>query len=135
MAGRHCYASKLISPSLELGEFAKTGLISSLSSSTDSQASTPKSTPGRRSSLSPIRLTPPMGSSKSLSLSTEKTPEKMHKFGEIYFINDEVNTLLLAVPLKKLDSGIVLLSLPMSRVGRFPSFLPSFFLLPLLVSD
>lgn len=119
MAGRHCYAAKLISPTLELGEFAKTGLISSLTPSTESQSSTPQSTPGRRSSLTPIRLTPPMGSRSSLNLtaSAEKTPEKIHKFGEVYFINDELDTLLLTVPLKKLDSGLVLLSLPMNRVG------------------
>lgn len=66
------------------------------------------------------------------NLSSEKTPERIHKFGEVYFINDELNTLLLTVPLKKLDSGIVLLTLPMNRVGEIGSFfeiskfLPSF---------
>jgi hypothetical protein len=57
------------------------------------------------------------------NLSSEKTPERVHKFGEVYFINDELNTLLLTVPLKKLDSGIVLLTLPMNRVGESPSLL------------
>jgi hypothetical protein len=135
MSGRHCYAAKVISPSLELAEYAKTGLVSSLTaaaSTTDSASSTPQTTPNRRSSLSPIRL------NFSTSPGPEKspTPDRLvHKFGEVYFINDEINTLLMAVPLKKLDSGLlprpvflsdgsphqetiglVLLALPMNRV-------------------
>jgi hypothetical protein len=67
-----------------------------------------------------MRLTPSLTSRSTPNLSIEKTPERIHKFGEVYFINDELNTLLLTVPLKKLDSGIVLLTLPMNRVGQIP---------------
>jgi hypothetical protein len=133
MSGRHCYAAKVISPSLELAEYAKTGHLSSLTTppttTSESASSTPQSTPTRRSSLSPIRLTPPMA---RLNFTSDKSPaldRVVHKFGEVYFINDEINTLLMAVPLKKLDSGpplpspsslttsgLVLLALPMNRV-------------------
>jgi hypothetical protein len=87
---------------LPLTEFAKTGLFPSLSP-VESQTSTPQSTPTLRSSLSSIRLTPPM-----------------IQRSKVYFF---INTLLLTVPLKKLDSGIVLLTLPMNLVGESLSLL------------
>ena len=130
MGGRHCYASCVLLPVFDPIEFAKTGTIQQISESV-SQLSTPGS---RRSSLSPAKgsgkspkkssfarrvslgrsSTPPPSAVEEKSL---KTPERPRKVGEVYFIYDELKTLLLSVPFKRLDSGVVLLAIPIHRIG------------------
>jgi hypothetical protein len=115
MGSRHCFPATILSPSLDLSDFSKNGQISSLSVRTESINTTPQSTPGRRSSLSPMSLTPPVGRRGSLTLSPttsteKKTPDRPRKIGEVFFIYDEINTLLLTVPVKKNDSGFSLSS-------------------------
>lgn len=130
MSGRHCFPATIISPVLDLAEFAKSGkfVSSATATSSNDNASPSPSTSSstRRSSLSPINSFSSLNRRTSLgtpnsdtkSNSFKLTPERNYKIGEVYFISDEINTFLLTVPIKRLDSGSILLSIPMNRVGK-----------------
>ena len=117
MGGRHCFASCVLVPTFDPAEFARTGSIVHNTSAPPSRQASPAGghssrakTPGSRSPKKPLSLvrrlslTPPApvdtGNDTAL-----KTPERPRKVGEVYFIYDELKTLLLSVPFKRLDSG------------------------------
>ena len=117
MSGRHCFASCVLLPAFDPAEFARTGSIVNLSCEPPSNQASPAGSRGSRvntpSSRSPKRqssmarrlsLTPP-APVDSTNDTTLKTPERPRKIGEVYFIYDELKTLLLSVPFKKLDCG------------------------------
>ncbi len=114
MGGRHCFASCVLLPVFDPAEFAKTGsIMPATPTESPSHQSTPGSGSRRNLSLSPkkssigrrlsLTTTPPPS---SLEDGVIKSAERPRKVGEVYFIYDDLKTLLLSVPFKRLDSGM-----------------------------
>lgn len=102
MIGRQCLPACIISPALESSEISITP---------PPRAASMRLSRGTTSSPVPRR--------SSVASEAVKTPERVKKIGEVYFVLDETMVLVTLPDKTKLDKGVILLALPIHRTGEY----------------